>query len=45
MVVICLKLYEDQPEISKDQYLVYLMSSQPGSTMKDAIKLAEYLRI
>ena len=32
-------------EISKDQYLVpYLMSSNPGSTMKDAIKLAEYLR-
>ena len=32
-------------EISKDQYLVpYLMSSHPGSTMKDAIKLAEYLR-
>lgn len=32
-------------EISKDQYLVpYLMSSHPGSTMKDAIELAEYLR-
>ena len=32
-------------EISRDQYLVpYLMSSHPGSTMKDAIKLAEYLR-
>ena len=32
-------------EISKDQYLVpYLMSSHPGSTLKDAIKLAEYLR-
>lgn len=32
-------------EISKDQYLVpYLMSSHPGSTMKEAIKLAEYLR-
>ena len=32
-------------EISNDQYLVpYLMSSHPGSTMKDAIKLAEYLR-
>ena len=27
------------------QYLVpYLMSSHPGSTMKDAVKLAEYLR-
>lgn len=32
-------------DIHKDQYLVpYLMSSHPGSTMKDAIKLAEYLR-
>lgn len=28
-----------------DQYLVpYLMSSHPGCTMKDAVKLAEYLR-
>ena len=32
-------------EMGKDQYLVpYLMSSHPGSTLKDAIKLAEYLR-
>lgn len=32
-------------EISKDQYLVpYLMSSHPGSTMKEAVELAEYLR-
>ena len=29
----------------KNQYVVpYLMSSHPGSTLKDAIKLAEYLR-
>ena len=32
-------------EISKDQYLVpYLMSSHPGSTLKEAAELAEYLR-
>ena len=32
-------------EMGKDQYLVpYLMSSHPGSTLKDAVKLAEYLR-
>lgn len=32
-------------ELGKDQYLVpYLMSSHPGSTMKEAVKLAEYLR-
>ena len=32
-------------KIGKDQYLVpYLMSSHPGSTLKEAIKLAEYLR-
>ncbi len=31
-------------EMHKDQYLVpYLMSSHPGSTLNDAIKLAEYL--
>ena len=31
--------------LSKDQYLVpYLMSSHPGSTMKEAVELAEYLR-
>ena len=28
-----------------NQYLVpYLMSSHPGSTLQDAVKLAEYLR-
>ena len=32
-------------KLGKEQYLVpYLMSSHPGSTMKDAIKLAEYVR-
>jgi len=32
-------------KLGKEQYLVpYLMSSHPGSTLKDAIKLAEYVR-
>lgn len=32
-------------KIGKEQYIVpYLMSSHPGSTLKSAIKLAEYLR-
>ena len=32
-------------KLSKQQYLVpYLMSSHPGSTLKDAIELAEYIR-
>ena len=32
-------------QLNKDQYLVpYLMSSHPGSTLKDAVILAEYLR-
>lgn len=32
-------------KLGMDQYLVpYLMSSHPGSTLKDAIELAEYLR-
>lgn len=32
-------------ELGKKQYLVpYLMSSHPGSTMKEAVALAEYLR-
>lgn len=32
-------------EIGKNQFLVpYLMSSHPGSTLRDAIELAEYLR-
>lgn len=32
-------------ELGKDQYLVpYLMSSHPGSNLKEAVELAEYLR-
>lgn len=32
-------------QLGKEQYLVpYLMSSHPGSTMKEAVELAEYLR-
>ncbi|MDE6924947.1 MAG: YgiQ family radical SAM protein [Acetatifactor sp.] len=32
-------------QLGKDQFLVpYLMSSHPGSTLKEAIELAEYLR-
>ena len=38
--------YKDMnKKIGKEQYLVpYLMSSHPGSTLKEAIELAEYLR-
>ena len=36
---------EMNKKLGKDQYLVpYLMSSHPGSTLKEAVKLAEYLR-
>ena len=36
---------EHNEELGLKQYLVpYLMSSHPGSTLKDAIKLAEYVR-
>jgi len=40
------KKYEQvNKDLNKDQYLVpYLMSSHPGSTLKDAVILAEYLR-
>ena len=40
------KKYEDlNRKMGLKQYLVpYLMSSHPGSTMKEAVKLAEYLR-
>lgn len=40
------KKYEQMNrKLNKDQYLVpYLMSSHPGSTLKEAIALAEYLR-
>ncbi len=39
------KYFEICKDLNKEQYLVpYLMSSHPGSTMKSAVKLAEYLR-
>ena len=40
------KAYKDMNEkLGKKQYLVpYLMSSHPGSTLKEAVELAEYLR-
>ena len=40
------KKYADyNTKLGKNQFLVpYLMSSHPGSTLKEAIKLAEYLR-
>ena len=39
------KFYDINKEIGKEQYIVpYLMSSHPGSTIRSAIVLAEYLR-
>ncbi len=40
------KEYKQMNEkLGKEQYLVpYLMSSHPGSSMKEAVELAEYLR-
>ncbi|MDD3124172.1 MAG: YgiQ family radical SAM protein [Candidatus Izemoplasmatales bacterium] len=39
------KFYEISKLVKKEQYLVpYLMSSHPGSTLEDAIILAEYIR-
>lgn len=39
------KYYEVNQSLGKKQYLVpYLMSSHPGSTLKEAVELAEYLR-
>lgn len=39
------KYYQINKELGKKQYLVpYLMSSHPGSTLKDAVELAIYLR-
>lgn len=39
------KYKETNQKLKKEQYLVpYLMSSHPGSTLKEAIALAEYLR-
>lgn len=41
----CNKYKEMNEKLGKEQYLVpYLMSSHPGSTMKEAVTLAEYLR-
>ena len=39
------KFYAMNQKIGKEQYLVpYLMSSHPGSTLKEAVELAEYCR-
>lgn len=39
------KFYDINKKIGKEQYLVpYLMSSHPGSDLKAAVELAEYLR-
>ncbi|GAA0125085.1 YgiQ family radical SAM protein [Clostridium sp. CTA-19] len=39
------KFYKITKKVGKKQYIVpYLMSSHPGSTLKSAIELAEYLR-
>lgn len=39
------KFFRINKELGKKQYIIpYLMSSHPGSTLKDAIILAEYLR-
>ena len=41
----CEKYSKVNEKLNMKQYMVpYLMSSHPGSTMKDAVKLAEYLR-
>lgn len=39
------KFYKINKDINKEQYAVpYFISSHPGSTVKDAIELAEYIR-
>lgn len=39
------KFYSVTRKVGKEQYLVpYLMSSHPGSELRDAVELAEYLR-
>ena len=39
------EFYKMNKKIGKEQYLVpYLMSSHPGSTLKEAVELAEYCR-
>lgn len=41
----CDTFYKMNQKLGKKQYIIpYLMSSHPGSTLKDAIQLAEYLR-
>ncbi len=41
----CNKFKEINKQLGKEQYIVpYLMSSHPGSTLSDAIKLAVYLK-
>lgn len=41
----CDKYHKINKELGKEQYLVpYLMSSHPGSTLKEAIELAVYLK-
>ncbi|MFW5999412.1 MAG: YgiQ family radical SAM protein [Halanaerobiaceae bacterium] len=39
------KFYRINDELGKEQYLIpYLISGHPGSTLEDAVELAEYLR-
>ncbi len=39
------KFFKINKQVGKNQYIIpYLMSSHPGSTLKEAIELAEYLR-
>lgn len=39
------EFYQINKEIDKEQYLIpYFISSHPGSTLEDAVELAEYLR-
>ena len=39
------KFYEESRKQNKEQYIVpYFISSHPGSTLKDAVELAEYIR-
>lgn len=39
------KFYEESKKLDKEQYIVpYFISSHPGSRLKDAIELAEYIR-
>lgn len=39
------KFYDKSKKLNKEQYIVpYFISSHPGSTLKEAIELAEYIR-